>query len=631
MRSSVTFSLFLAALLFGLLLVGPAAVAGTSNCPPEPVANTPIATGQSYAGSNCTLNSPTDVDSFVFNGVTGQTVYLAVAINGATPTNICLALLDPSFATIFSACSSIGYPKYQNSVVIDQKFTATGTYTIDITEPTTATLNYGISLERLYPFPPNAQKLSLNVQVPGAISPLTDTDAFTFDGVTTGKFRVSATLTGQISQNLCMNVYAPDGSQFQIQTPCTSIGYPNYRNNIQFDFIPPQAGIYMPFLYVLGNAATATYTMQVSCLGGNCLPPTQAFTTLHMYGSWDGAHLAGGLVQATDGNLYGTTTDGGARGAGTVFKMSTGGAMTTLYSFCSQTGCADGLAPQAGLIQATDGNLYGTTASGGVNNHGTVFKITTSGALTTLYSFDSTDGANPVAGLVEGTDGDFYGTTYGGGSRDRGTVFKITPSGGLTTLYSFCTQNSCTDGIFPQAGLVQANDGNFYGTTYEGGTSNRGTVFKITPTGTLTPLHSFNFADGVNPKAGLIQATDGNLYGTTFGGGSHGWGSVFRITLGGALTTLYSFGWTDGASPAAGLVQATDGNFYGTTYWGGARGTIFEITPSGTLTKLYGFTFGDGANPAAGLIQATDHNFYGTTFGGGSHDFGAVFKLATGL
>jgi uncharacterized repeat protein (TIGR03803 family) len=254
-------------------------------------------------------------------------------------------------------------------------------------------------------------------------------------------------------------------------------------------------------------------------------------------------------------------------------------------------GCTDGEYPHASLVQATDGNLYGATYEGGANEFGTVFKITPSGTLTTLYSFCSvvpgcTDGEYPLAGLIQATDGDFYGTTYGGGASGFGTVFKITPSGTLTTLHSFCSVvPGCTDGEYPKAVLLQATDGNFYGTTYKGGTSGYGTVFELTPSGTLTTLHSVcsvvpGCTDGEYPQTpggpeGLVQATNGNLYGTTVDGGANGYGTVFEITPSGTLTTLYSFcslvpGCTDGEYPYTGLVQATDGDFYGTTYGGSA-------------------------------------------------------------
>src|ERR1035438_5459485 len=219
--------------------------------------------------------------------------------------------------------------------------------------------------------------------------------------------------------------------------------------------------------------------------------------------------------------------------------------LTTLYSFCSQTGCTDGTDP-TWLIQGTDDNFYGTTAGGGANGGGTFFKMTPGGTLTPLHSFCSqscTDGSSPVA-LIQGTDGNFYGTTpYGGANGQGGTVFKITPNGNLTTLYSFCSQTGCTDGTEPRW-LIQGTDGNFYGTTQVGGANNEGTVFKITPNGTLTMLYSFSFCspctEGFLPGA-LVQGTDGNFYGTTYDGGATGGGTIFQITPSGTLTTLYSF------------------------------------------------------------------------------------------
>ena len=192
--------------------------------------------------------------------------------------------------------------------------------------------------------------------------------------------------------------------------------------------------------------------------------------------------------------------------------------------------------------------------------------------LTTLANFVGPNGANPLfAPLAQGTDGNLYGTTQAGGAHQQGTVFKVTPAGTLTTLHSFCGQ-SCADGAAPFAGLVLGNDGNFYGTTEAGGTNNEGTVFKMTPQGTLTTLHSFNIEDGSNPYAGLVQATDGNFYGTTQSGGAHLLGTVFKMTPRGALTTLHSFNLTDGSSPEAPLIQGTDGNLYSTTYNGGSGG-----------------------------------------------------------
>jgi uncharacterized repeat protein (TIGR03803 family) len=343
------------------------------------------------------------------------------------------------------------------------------------------------------------------------------------------------------------------------------------------------------------------------------------------------------LAQGLDGNFYGTTLFGGAHGGGTVFKITPTGTLTPLYSFCSKTGCTDGYQPVAGLVLA-NGNFYGTTSSGGAHDYGTVFKITPTGTLTTLHSFASTDGANPEARLFQGTDGNFYGTTHSGGAHGGGTVFKITASGRLTLLYSFCPTTGCADGVYPWAGLVQGTDGNFYGTTLGGGTNgNYGTIFKINSTGTLTTLHSFcsktSCTDGVFPYAGLVQGTDGNFYGTTSGGGTLLRGTVFKINSTGALTTLHSFVGTDGTAPYAGPVQATDGNFYGTVSGGGANGfgTVFKITPTGTLNTLHNFTGTDGSNVTGGLVQGTNGNFYGTTQNGGTNSDGTVFTISVHL
>jgi uncharacterized repeat protein (TIGR03803 family) len=389
--------------------------------------------------------------------------------------------------------------------------------------------------------------------------------------------------------------------------------------------------------------------------------PAQTFTTLANFNKINGwAPYLGSLVQGTDGNLYGTTEYGGAnkKNSGTVFRLAPNGPLTTIYSFCSQLGCTDGAGPYGGLVLGTDGNFYGTTTQSGAHGGGTVFKITPAGALTTIYNFCSqpgcTDGYGSYAGLALGTDGNFYGTSGGYGSNNQGTIFKITPAGALTTLHTF----QGTDGSTPGGVLVQASDGNFYGTTPFGGATiacggfflGCGTVYKITPGGTLTTLHSFSGgAAGNRPEAGLIQGADGNLYGTTAEGGtgsscSDGCGTVFKITTSGTLTTLHSFDTVDGSYPSSPVIQATDRNFYGTTNTGGAStacvygcGTVFEMTTAGTVTTLHSFDSTDGASPAAGLVQAPTGTFYGTTSGGGvSHacDYGAcgtAFSLAVGL
>jgi uncharacterized repeat protein (TIGR03803 family) len=427
--------------------------------------------------------------------------------------------------------------------------------------------------------------------------------------------------------------------------------------------------------------------------------PAQSFKTLVTFDGANGAYPSGiSVAQGLDGSLYGMTSVGGSGCnwmgiyCGTIFKMTPGGALTTLYNFCTQANCADGAYPAASLVLGTDGNFYGTTSQGGSTctlsdyGCGTVFKITSGGELTTLYRFCSlsgcADGGQPT-GLLQAADGNLYGTTYLGGAycNDQpgipcGTVFKITPGGVLATLHSFCEFNGCTDGSGP-VGLVQATNGRLYGTTtsYGANENSEGTVFEITPSGTLTTLYSFcsqtDCVDGSTPTAGLIQALDGNFYGTTSAGGvnaeqGHGGGTIFKVTAQGQLTTLYSFcarqvigpqirggqvRCVDGSFPLDVLVQATDGSFYGTTSAGGAGGddgfcggptgcgTIFRMNSRGTLATQVRFSGGvNGEYPGNGLAQATNGVFYGLTSAGGDStcgilgsSCGTAYRLNTGL
>lgn len=275
MRVATKFSLNLASMLFGLMLVAPVALAGTTNCPVEPASNTPIATGAVLAGANCALYGPGDVDSFVFNANSGDTYQLILAINGAGPVNICLTLYSPSRTQIFSGCTSVGWPNYQNSVVPqpDPTLNATGAYTMVISEASNSggrIVNYAVSLERIYPFPPNAQQVNLGTQVPGYITPLSDSNAFTFQSLTTGTYQVVATLPSSALQNLCMTVYLPNGT-ISPGSACTSIGWPNYRNTVQItNILPPQNGASMALLTTYGNDGTNIYKLEVSCVLGTC-------------------------------------------------------------------------------------------------------------------------------------------------------------------------------------------------------------------------------------------------------------------------------------------------------------------------------------------------------------------------
>jgi len=370
----------------------------------------------------------------------------------------------------------------------------------------------------------------------------------------------------------------------------------------------------------------------------------------------DGGQPNGPLLQANDGNFYGTTRAGGIYlcgpppnnfyPCGTVFKLTPSGDETVLYSFGASP--TDGYSPSQ-LIQGKDGALYGTTASGGANGGGTLFKIALDGVYTVLYSFGGSpsDGIVPASGVIQASDGDFYGVTASGGANhcvnipqggsNCGTVFKISPGGVETVLYSFGA--SISDGVEPAGSLIQARDGNFYGATENGGanacsttgeTHDCGTVFKITPAGIETVLHSFGTSviDGIAPLGSLIQGTDGALYGTTSSGGGgtcggvFGCGTVFRITPAGAVTILYAFSVTsrsDGNGPSP-LIQGRDGNFYGTTGSGGAfpsdlNGTAFMLSPSGVITTLYSFgPYGTNpSHPVSALIEASDGAFYGLT------------------
>ena len=324
------------------------------------------------------------------------------------------------------------------------------------------------------------------------------------------------------------------------------------------------------------------------------ITPEGVLTTLHTFMWTDGANPMASLVQGTDGNFYGTTPNGGlfdyGDGGGTVFKITPQGVFTRLYRFNTRS-----YSPQSSLIQAIDGNFYGTTPGG------TVYKITPAGAFTQLYEFPINLGVGLMGPLIQTANGAFYGTTI-----DNSKVFEITPTGSLTTLFSFNT----VDGSDPYAGLVQGTDGNFYGTTFAGGTNNLGTAFGITPTGTLTTLETFLGTNGSQPAAPLIQATNGKFYGTTSsgGGGANGGGTVFSITTG--LRPFVKMLPTSGPAGAIIRIQGTnllgatevtfngiaapftvisDSEIIATAPSGATTGMIQVTTPSGTLLSNIAF------------------------------------------
>jgi uncharacterized repeat protein (TIGR03803 family) len=401
----------------------------------------------------------------------------------------------------------------------------------------------------------------------------------------------------------------------------------------------------------------ALVVMSVVVLSGQELkhvpPAAPSFVVLHSFaGPPDGAYPFADLIRDTSGNLYGTTGGGGSAcgiGCGTVFKLSPTGTETVLHSFRDGS-AGDGDFPYYGsrLVQDAGGNLYGTTPEGGAHGAGVIFKVSSSGTETVLYSFaGGAEGGGP-ADLVRDAAGNLYGTA-GGGAYNGGAIFKVSSGGTETVLYSF---TGGADGRGPN-GLIRDAAGNLYGTTFEGGAVSSacfgggcGLVFKLSPIGTETVLHTFTGGtDGGTPYAGVIQDAAGNLYGTTQIGGAcaytrGGCGVVFELIRcssnpsGYDFKVLHTFTGEDGAFPLAALVRDAAGNLYGTTSQGGGThngGVVFKLSPAGIETVLYSFTNGaDGYFPAAGVLQDAAGNLYGTsTYGGGSEGRGGVvFRLA---
>jgi uncharacterized repeat protein (TIGR03803 family) len=308
---------------------------------------------------------------------------------------------------------------------------------------------------------------------------------------------------------------------------------------------------------------------------------------------------------------------------------------TVLYNF---TGGSDGANPSAGVIQDSAGNLYGTTYNGGTSNAGVVFKLDTTGKETVLYNFTGgSDGANPSASVIRDSAGNLYGTTYDGGTSGFGVVFKLDTTGKERVLYSF---TGGSDGANPTAGVIRDSTGNFYGTTIYGGSRVNcfffqpfgcGVVFKLDTTRKETVLYSFTGgSDDRYPYAGVIRDSAGNLYGTT-----SSYGTLFKLDTTGKETVLFSFtGGTDGGAPSAGVIRDSAGNLYGTTYNGGTSNAgvvLFKLGTTGKETVLHNFAYFptlDGTHPSASVIRDSAGNFYGTTYDGGTSGFGVVFKIA---
>lgn len=362
----------------------------------------------------------------------------------------------------------------------------------------------------------------------------------------------------------------------------------------------------------------------------------QTVTTIASFNGSNGSSPASGMVQNVDGSFYGVTPEPALGSEGNVYGVTPSGTLTSIFNFCSNS-CSDGQFPVGSLLLATNGLLYGTTEQGGTALQGNIYTITAEGTETNLYNFCVTtcdDGAAPTTALIQ-VGGNVYGTT-------NSTIFRMTLAGKLTTLYNFCNTIDCNafGPPYPST-LVQGSDGNFYGVT-SGGNVNAGTIFKMTPSGTLTTLHTFSGSDGSSPNGSLVQGPAGALYGVALTGGrtsskcpAYGTcGTVFKITRAGTFTVLHSFNGNDGANPDGALVVGSDGDLYGTTSQAGANqaGTIFRMSPMGNVETLYNFCSQqgclDGSNPEGSLLQATNGTFYGTTRNGGSDGDGTIFTLS---
>jgi uncharacterized repeat protein (TIGR03803 family) len=376
----------------------------------------------------------------------------------------------------------------------------------------------------------------------------------------------------------------------------------------------------------------------------------QTYTVLNTYpigaGAYSGIAAPQIMSQGRDGNLYSTIQNAGTHNVGTVYKITTAGTPTTIYNFCSLTSCADGGYPFGGVTLGFDGNFYGTTQGGGSHAAGTVFKVTPTGTLTTLWNFaNGTDDSAPIYTTVQGQDGNIYGVSEEQYVGQNGAFFKVSAAGVFKVLRDFAYTNGAAPNL-----PIQGTDGYFYGTTQAGGdpTCKCGVVYRATAAGAIKVLHTFKGfpTDGNRPIGTLVQGPDGNFYGTTYKGGTtNGNGTVFKITPTGAYTLLYSFNYGNGIFdaqlPLAGLTLGPDGNFYGVTGNGGTKnaGAIFKITPAGSESVLYSFcsvTCADGFGAATPLVLHTDGKFYGNTNGnslGGSvfYRFDMGFKPLVNL
>jgi uncharacterized repeat protein (TIGR03803 family) len=374
----------------------------------------------------------------------------------------------------------------------------------------------------------------------------------------------------------------------------------------------------------------------------------QTYTPLYTYpigsGSYSGITWPSVLAQGQDGNLYGTIQNNGSTNAGSVYKMTPAGGYTLIYSFCAEGGSCllTGGYPIGGVTLGFDGNLWGTTPNGGKDAAGTVFKVTPAGTLTKVYDFtNGKDDSAPNYTVVQGQDGNIYAVSEEQYTTQYGSFLKLTTKGAATP-HPF----DYTDGESPNL-PVQGTDLNFYGTTQYGGdpTCHCGVVYKVTASGAFKVLHKFTgyvsstVYDGYRPIGVLVQGNDGDFYGTTYEGGAYNEGTIFKISASGVYTLLHSFHVAspafDGELPISGVTLGTDGNLYGTASRGGAAGygALYEITPAGTETVLYNFctvSCNYGYIPTTPMVLHTDGKFYGNT--AGSSLGGSVFyTLDAGL
>ena len=346
-------------------------------------------------------------------------------------------------------------------------------------------------------------------------------------------------------------------------------------------------------------------------------------------GNDDGAWPGGNLITDRQGNLYGTTSTGGPNGAGTIFKLAQDGTKTTLYSF---HGGNDGDLPLSGLLSDNKGDLFGVTEIGGKFGEGNVFELTPDGVLTSIYDFGTGahDGGNPIGQLIWGPDHTLLGTTLNAGDGHDGTVFQVTLKGKETILHAF----TGADGMYPRAGLVMDPSGNLFGTCFNasGGAAGNGTVFEITSAGVFKTLYNFSDHSGYFLYAPLALDKAGNLYGTAQAGGANNYGTLFKLTQAGKLTVLHAFtNGVDGSEPDGQVFVAANGDLFGTTSSGGkySDGTIFKYSPNGTLKTLYAFDGTVGEFLQGGLIADRSIGgawLYGLSYAGGSGN-GVVYRV----